>query len=75
MQVTTSGTDFYTKAIHTLWVQVAAISIASIVWIAAVVSLEPQLGGIGMRTPIIPLSVMVSVSSVDLKHEIPPLAL
>lgn len=36
------------------------MSTVAIFWAAAIVALEPQLGGVGERTPILPLSVMVS---------------
>lgn len=61
MQVGSSGASFYAKAIRKLRIQVVALSLVDIVWIAAVVALEPQLGGFGARTPIIPLSIMVRI--------------
>lgn len=71
VQAESSGADFYAKATRTLWIQVAALSLTDIVWIAAVVALEPQLGGIGAGTPIIPLSLMVSVLSVEVRPNTP----
>ncbi len=62
MQVGSSGASFYAKAIRKLRIQVVALGLVDVVWIAAVVALEPQLGGIGAGTPIISLSIMASTS-------------
>lgn len=50
---------FYDQAARKLWGQVATLSVFAITWIAAVVSLEPRLAGVGVRTPIIPHSIMI----------------
>ncbi|CAM9577418.1 unnamed protein product [Ectocarpus fasciculatus] len=54
-----SSTAFYEQAIHKLRIEVFALSVAGMVWIAMVVALEPNLGGVGARTPVIPLTVML----------------
>ncbi len=51
---------FYDQAIRTLWIQVVALSVAGAVGMASAISLEPRLGGGGLDTPILPLSVAVS---------------
>lgn len=59
-QASPSAAAFYSAAIQTLRIQVAALSSAAFLWLASVVALEPWLGGVGARTPILPLSIMVS---------------
>lgn len=66
VQASPSALAFYGSAIHTLRIQVAALSTAAIFWIAQVVALEPQLGGIGAHTPVLPLSIMVSEPNVSI---------
>lgn len=61
VQASPSAHAFYDGAILTLRIQVAVMSAITIFWTAAIVALEPQLGGFGARTPILPLSVMVSI--------------
>ncbi|CAN0080078.1 unnamed protein product, partial [Pylaiella littoralis] len=53
-----SARVFYGRALRTLWLQVAALSSAAALWVAMALALEPQLGTIGVRTPIIPISIM-----------------
>ncbi|CAM9572721.1 unnamed protein product [Ectocarpus sp. 12 AP-2014] len=54
-----SATPFYEQAVRTLRIQVFALSVAGMVWVTMVVALEPRLGGIGARTPVIPLTIML----------------
>ncbi|CAM9585655.1 unnamed protein product [Ectocarpus sp. 12 AP-2014] len=53
-----SGT-FYASAIKTIRIQVAALSSAAFAWVVMAVLLEPKLGGVGAKTPEIPLSIML----------------
>lgn len=50
---------FYDQAIRTLRIQVIALSFAGVVGMASAIALEPLLGGVGFRTPILPLSITV----------------
>lgn len=50
-------------------IQVTALSTAGVVWMASVVALEPQLGGVGAGPPIIPLSILVSESDIRAYEE------
>ncbi|CBN79638.1 expressed unknown protein [Ectocarpus siliculosus] len=54
-----SSIAFYEQAIHTLRIQVFALTVAGVVWIVMVVALEPYLGGVGARTPVIPFTIML----------------
>lgn len=60
-QARTSSAAFYTSAIKTLRIQVAALTVASLVWLVMIVLMEPKLGGVGASTPEMPLSIMVRV--------------
>lgn len=63
VQASPSALAFYDGAIRTLRIQVVAMSIGSAVGAASIVALEPQLGGVGAGTPIVPLSILVSESN------------
>ena len=64
VQASPSAVAFYGNAIQTLRVQVAALSCPAFLWLASVVVFEPWFGGLGARTPILPLSIMVSHTQV-----------
>lgn len=55
-----SARAFYEHATHVLRVQVGALSLVAILWDVAVVLLDPWMAGVGLCTPVIPLSIMVS---------------
>lgn len=70
-QAGASGTVFNFQAFRTLRMQRVALSVPPIVWCACVAVLEPRLGGIGARTPEIPLSIMVSKFCRDVASVLP----
>lgn len=61
-QADSSGLVFYDQAIKTLWVQVVALTSASLGGFVMIVALEPRLWGAGWRTPILPIFAMVSIA-------------